>query len=152
MTDSHTEGDWGGPYLSTAFFCETILTEQQNVPSYIRVVDRVTYTPQGVDLVGPGVMPPMSFQCYLVVSFKSGKAKGRHDVHIRVEPPSGIRGENQVFPLFFEGEDRGAAINIQLNLILESEGLYWFDVLMGGRLMTRMPLRVIYLPVAMSQS
>lgn len=48
-------------------------------------------------------------------------------------------------PVLFEGEERG--VNIFLNLNFqpkEEEGLYWFDVLLEGTVVTRIPLRVLY--------
>lgn len=141
--------DWGGPYVAAAFLCEKVLNELDNVPSYVRVLDRVTVTPPVGSTQPAGSMPSFPFQCTLVVSFKSGRAKGRHDVAIQVEGPSGLREDEVVYPMLFEGEDRGVALNLQVNLILTHEGIHWFDVTIDQRLVTRVPLRVIYQPAGL---
>jgi hypothetical protein len=49
--------------------------------------------------------------------------------------------ENDVF--VEGGLDRGFAIASPLVLNLDTEGLYWFDVFFEGRMVTRVPLRVL---------
>lgn len=43
----------------------------------------------------------------------------------------------------FEGEERG--VNLILNMKIEAmEGVYWFDVSVNERLLTRVPLGLMY--------
>ena len=53
-------------------------------------------------------------------------------------------------PLLFEGEERGVQIFVNLNMQVTEEGLYWFDVLLEGATITRVPLRVIYQRLTLS--
>jgi hypothetical protein len=68
-------------------------------------------------------------------------------VHVRPEAPSGQQLETFQFPVLFEGGNRGANIVAKMNFQVDQEGLYWFDVLLGGtQLLTRVPLEVVYQP------
>jgi len=134
----------GGPYLQEAFFCEKILREADNVVSFIRQVDRLTTAASGPG--APVDMPPTSYTSHIALAFKSGEARGTHEVKIIRESPSGIRDSEPVLAmaLFLEGEDRGAGLYGPVAMTFEQEGLYWFDVYVDETLMTRMPFRVIY--------
>lgn len=134
-----------GPYLQTAVLCEKVLQEADGVLSLIRIVDREVIT-----LVGPKPpegMPSIPIRLYAVLALKSGGARGRHQLALRPEQPSGIQLTATEVPVYFEGEDRGVNAVIEVNLMPQEEGLFWFDVLLDGSIMTRIPLRVIYQPV-----
>lgn len=140
-----------GPFLAAALLCERVLTEQDGVISLIRIVDRLTHTVVGPQ--APAAMPPVRISWQLVLIFKSGAARGRAEVVLQLEEPSGLRVPHQtLLPVFFEGDDRGVQLIVALDLELTQEGLYWIDVLLEGRLMTRVPLRVIYQRVTTSPS
>jgi hypothetical protein len=130
-----------GPYLQLAAFCESVLTEQNGVNSLIRVVDRITVP---IHLLPEGAPHP-PYQLIAAIAIKAGSARGSTEVTLRREAPSGLR-ETTSFSLtvLLEGEDRGIQINLPIAIDTREEGLYWFDVLVGGNLMTRMPLRVIH--------
>ncbi len=138
----------GGPYLSTAVFCEKVLQEKDGVVSVIRIVDRFILTASGPQ--PPEKMPPMTIATTAFLSFKSGFAKGSHTVKLVSMDPSGRpAGPEALLPVFFEGDDRGANITVNVNLRVAEEGLYWFEVLLGERLITKIPLRVVYQRVSL---
>ena len=134
----------GGPYLLAAFFCEKILREQDGVVSFIRQIDRLIVNASGPQ--APTQMPMTNFSANFVVLLKSGEARGRHDIRVVREGPSGIRDAEDLVSttVFLEGEERGAGILANINMSFDQEGLYWFDVYADETLMTRMPFRVIY--------
>ena len=43
------------------------------------------------------------------------------------------------FPLLFEGDHRGAVLQLDVSIQVKEEGTYWFEVLMSDVLMTKMP-------------
>jgi hypothetical protein len=47
----------------------------------------------------------------------------------------------------FRGEEHGETIVSRLSLVIGDPGLYWFDVLVGERLLSRFPFRVVYEPL-----
>ena len=131
-----------GPYLKTAVFCEHMLREADGVPSLIRIIDRITHTRTGPD--APAEMPPVSHNLTAFISLTSGEACGSHEVSIELEEPSGLRKPSMTGTVLFEGEDKGVNLVLNIAAIFEYQGLYWFSVYLDDKLLTKMPLRVIY--------
>jgi len=129
-----------GPFLTTAVLCERVLEEKDGALSIIRVIDRV------VAQLVPEAPPPV-FNCKVVITLRSGTAQGRSTVNVRRQKPSGQLDEPLTVQVLFEGQERGTNVVFDLNMAAEEEGLYWFEVLLDGELMTKIPLRVIYNPI-----
>jgi hypothetical protein len=139
--------DYRGPYVAMAVLCRQVLQETDGSLSIIRVVHRLTHTVIGPD--PPPTLPPFSAEFSAVIALQAGSARGRATIQFRPESPAGIKQQGQYYDVFFEGEERGINLVISpLHLVLDLEGLYWFDVLVENRLLTRIPLRVIYQRVA----
>jgi len=137
-----------GPYLVAALLCEKVLQEKDETLSIIRMVDRIAVT---VNALGSSeTMPPTVVNLNALISLKSGSAKGRGTVKWRVETPSGLRLPDQLLPVLFEGDDRGVNLIIVLNMVIDQEGVYWFDVLLDEQLLTRIPLRILYQRIGQS--
>jgi hypothetical protein len=141
-----------GPFLAAALFCEKVLQEKDGVTSLIRVVDRLITQATGVN--PPEQMPRLQANLTLFISLKAGFARGSYAVHIRSTNPLGRSADLATLPVLLEGDDRGANLVGIMQLQLDEPGLYWFDVLFEQRLLTRIPLRVVYqrLSVGGSQS
>ena len=137
-----------GPYLNAALLCEKVLQEKDGVISVIRMIDRITLT--ALASSSPETLQPMPVSLYALISFKSGNAKGRHTVKLVTETPSGIRLPEQLFPALFEGDDRGVNLVLNINVVVDQEGVYWFDVILEDQILTRMPLRILYQRVGQS--
>jgi hypothetical protein len=137
--------DSTGPHLQAAIICERVLQEQDGTISAIRLIDRLTHFVRGPD--APETLPRFQQPITFLIAFKSGAARGRYEVQIRVEKPSTEQTDFGRWPVYFEGEERG--VNLVFNVIFEPEleGLYWFDLFFQGERLTRMPLRVVYQPI-----
>ena len=140
-----------GPYLQAAFFAETVLQEPNGVVSAIRIVDQQTQLAVGADVADE--MPPLVATMTIFISVKPGETRGRYSLRIAPEAPSGQKMPELTLPVNFAGEpDRGVQFVLPTQLQLSEEGLYWFDVIWvdgrgnAERLLTRMPLRVVYQP------
>lgn len=130
-----------GPYVQMATFCERVLMEQDGVASVIRVIDRlIANAPVGA----PAEIPEgVVLSATLAIFFKADDAHGRFPVTLRPQQPSGVYLPDQTYDVTFEGDERG--VNLVINLgIPAMEGLYWFDVMVSERLLTRVPLRIMY--------
>lgn len=142
----------GGPYVNAAVLCERAIQETDGVLTIVRAVDKVTAQPipGSGDTTAPGGMQPFPLSLSLVVIMKAGHARGDYTLAIRPEDPTGAQLLALETPLSFTGTDdgQGANVVINLNLGIQHEGLYWFDVLLSGELITRVPLRIEYRPVA----
>lgn len=132
-----------GPFLAIAVFCENAIQDQQGVLSLIRVYQRRT-----IRAVGPGApetMPPQRHTLTLVLSFISGAARGRSEISIKTHAPSGLTvSESPPLSILLEGDDRGANVITTVEAVLDQEGIYWFEVLLNKKPVTRVPLRVMY--------
>jgi|1186.fasta_scaffold174168_3 hypothetical protein len=130
--------DPGGPHLAAALICENVLQEQNGVISAIRIIDRVHFHSEDESR--------RERQVTVLVTLKSGAARGRYKVGIRIEKPSGEQGSTFEAPVFFEGEERGVNLILPTHFAPEQEGLYWFDVFFEGERITRIPLRALFEP------
>ncbi|HTQ69787.1 MAG TPA: hypothetical protein VMI13_13950 [Solirubrobacteraceae bacterium] len=144
--------DSGGPYVQVAAFCEKVIVDR-NVGnlSLIGLVETVTNTAVGEEV--PDEMPPFSLGAItLAVCLWADKAKGRYTVKVRPENPIGEQMAPLTSPVQFESGARGVNLIVPMNLQIDHEGLYWFDVLLSAgsgyedRLLTRIPLEVLYRP------
>jgi len=131
-----------GPYLKAAVFCEKVLREADGVMSFIRVVDRVTITATGPD--APVTMPKTPYNITAVIALTSGQSRGRHEIRIEPEEPSGLKKPAFLATVQMEGEDRGANVVLNMLFTFEMEGLYWFYVYLDDTLLTKMPFRMMY--------
>ena len=143
-------GDTGGPYLAVAVLCEHALEEKDGVQSLIRIVDRLEVKVVGPD--APDELPPGAVKTNLVLHLRGGQARGRGTIRLVMEKPSGQRSEMSRLPVYFEPEERVNRIVVDLTINVQGEGLYWIDVIHEeqGRLLTRIPLRLIYKPIRSS--
>jgi hypothetical protein len=91
----------------------------------------------------PEAIPTVPVNYTLLISLKSGAARGSHSLHLSIEQPSGMHSPEQVLPVFLEGEDRGVNVILPLQLQLTEAGLYWFDLRFEDELLTRIPFRLI---------
>ena len=131
-----------GPYLKAALFCSDAIEGKDGVLSLIRIIDRMTVAAAGPQ--PPQEMPTVSRVLKLVLMFISGRTKGTQNVEIKSEGPDGKTEVVWGGTVFFEGEDRGANLIIDMNIDFQREGLYWFDIYFEGTRITRVPFRVIY--------
>ena len=137
-----------GPYI-TALLCERILEEKDGVRSAVRIIDRVTRT-----MVGPDASPtlqPFDYPVFLLIRLKSGHVRGVYGIKVTLVKPSGESAPILQAPVNFEGdEDRGVDIVGQIQMKVETTGIYWFEIKLEDQgkeeLITRLPFRVIYLP------
>lgn len=133
-----------GPYLRTACFCESVIEGKDGVLSLIRLIDLLTITVSGPE--APDDMPPVDASYKLVVASVPGAAKGRHEVKIVPELPSGIRENDRalVVSVHFESEGKVTPILIDYRYRFEQEGLYWFHLLLDDQLWSKIPFQVRY--------
>ncbi len=131
-----------GPYLILAAFCEQVIEDKAGVLSLIRVVDRLNISATGPD--APDNMPRATLTWTLVISLKSGQARGTHMIRIQPELPSGIRLDPLILSGHFEGGNRGQNLLTRMQMVLEMPGIYWFRIYFDDLFMTQIPVEVIY--------
>ena len=144
MSDEH---EIEGPFLAAALLCESVLQEKDGRLSVIRINNRITIT---AGTGAPEKMPPSTISATALISFRAGFARGSYSVRLQPITPSGKRLPEVSLPILLEGDDRGQNLILPIRLQAAEEGLYWFDVRLNERLLTRIPLRLVYRRIAMT--
>ncbi len=133
-----------GPYVQAALLCERVMVEQDGVKTALRIIDRITQTKTGSN--PPEVMPPFRANIFLMLKLKAGSCSGKHHLQVQLTRPDGQSVIPVTQTIHFEGdEDQGVDFVGTLQLQFELEGIYWFDFLLDSVLLTRTPLRILYL-------
>jgi len=129
-----------GPYLAAAFLCEKVLIEKDNVFSIVRIVDRIKIRSTEFDNMPPGEIGLTAF-----IAFKAGSAKGKYTLKIKPEGPN-FRLQEYAQHINFEGkeENKGSNFVININTVVDKEGLYWFNLFLNDKFISRMPLKIVY--------
>ncbi|MCA1709719.1 MAG: hypothetical protein LC808_43165 [Actinobacteria bacterium] len=133
-----------GPYVALAIFCEQAIEDKNGVLTLVRIVDQITVSVSGAD-ASDDLPPGAAIQTTLVVGLKAGEARGKQTVQIVVEHPDTSRHPGPEMPVHFtQGPATGANLVLTSTIVLSTAGLYWADVLVNERLVTRAPLEVRY--------
>ncbi len=131
-----------GPYIQMAGLCDQVIEDKTGALSLIRIIDTITHTEARPD--APAEMPPVTYPMKMVIMLKSGRARGRHELKIVPQLPSGETKVPLVRSIQMEGEERGANHIINMLFTFTMEGLYWFNVYLDDSLLTKIPLRIKY--------
>jgi hypothetical protein len=128
------------PILLATLFCESVLEEANRTLSVIRIMDRVTVQ---IPADFPEGAKPLVHISGLI-ALRSGDFIGDAILEIFMNTPSGTRQRVQEFRLPLPGGHQGMNLKMDIKLGLESEGIYWFDVLVNQEHRSRMPLEVVF--------
>ncbi len=129
-----------GPYIQAACFCNMVIEDKGGVLSLIRIIDTLTHRAVGPS--PPEDMEPVSYQMKLVLMLKPGSARGRHELKIVPELPSGLSDTSTGMSVHFDGEDKGTNVVTDMHYTFTQEGLYWFHVFLEDEHLTSLPFRV----------
>lgn len=131
-----------GPFIQIACFCEMTIEDKQGVLSLIRIIDTVNHQIMGRS--PPQNMQPFDYPLKLVLTLKSGKAKGRYEVSIVPELPSRIKDSAANISAHLGGEERGTNMIIDFRYRFTQEGLYWIHIYLEDDHLTSIPFSVKY--------
>ncbi|HEY8549554.1 MAG TPA: hypothetical protein VIL35_06345 [Vicinamibacterales bacterium] len=127
-----------GPFVAMAVFCQRLDRQPDGTVDVVGVID-------GVQLSGPEPgetdAPPV-VRLLGLVSLRAGEARGRRTLSLQAHFPDGALGASLTRHVEFTDRVPGATIGFPLELEAREPGLYWFDVLCDGALLTRIPLVV----------
>lgn len=144
MAKKQSAAKIGGPFLAAAFFCENILEDADGSLSVIRIHD-------GMNIVisdeAPADFPskdkPFPIRKFFLLTFRSGDSPGDHQLKVVVLSPSGKRTEmvNRTVTLK-DVSNGGLNVKNEAMIGVHLSGVYWFDVFLDGKRMTRMPFKI----------
>lgn len=130
------------PFVQLAVLCERAQQDQYGSLSILNILEQLVAGTS--DPNAPDRMPTFRFKADLAVAFVSGELRGERALTIVPETPSGERMDPVTQQVEFRGEDSRVVFISNLSLDISEAGVYWFDVLLEGRRLTRIPLRVRY--------
>ena len=134
-----------GPYLLAALLCEKVLEEKDGIKSAIRMIDRIIRTIPRPD--PPTVMEAFSYGAMILIRLKSGNVRGVYPLKIIFIAPSGESRAPLTISVNFEGEeDRGVDIVVRTRFQFEVPGIHWIEIYLKEDFLTRIPIRVVYIP------
>lgn len=130
-----------GPYLNAAVLCENIVEDSNGMLSAVRMLDTISIAVQHPNEVSKA--SPANIGGNLLLSFKTGESRGNHRLKVELVYPNGRKKPafSQVakFPKEAYG---GVNIKAKVGIGVFESGLYWFDVLLDGKRVTRVPLNI----------
>ena len=130
----------GGPYLSAALFCDQILEDRDGTLSAIRIIDTVTL--KIAASTPPNQAIPLSVA--MLLTFKSGDSPGKHEIRVDMRSPAGKlkRGGPQTHEL---SEQPYGGVNLKMitTIMVKKGGVFWIEINLDGRRISRTPLNVI---------
>lgn len=133
-----------GPFVAAAVFCENIVEDSSGMLSAIRILDTINVA------VPPHIDPPtkknqLPLSLNLLLSFRSGDSPRRQRLKVTIESPEGKRKDvGASRPVEYTKEPHAVTnVKVKVNLGVHSSGVFWFDVFLDGKLMTRVPLNVV---------
>jgi hypothetical protein len=142
-----------GPWVHLACICDTV-DRDGNILTLNRVIDVLNVFvggtgPNGGILPLPGgelppTLPTVDVNYALVISLKGDDFVGDAVLKVELEWPSGPKHLGFEAPLHFEGGGSGVNVTIGLKTTFGEHGTFWFDILIGRRLLTRVPFDVRY--------
>ena len=133
-----------GPFVSLAVFCDQAIEDKSGVLTIIRIVDQVTLMAAGPD--APEELPPgAAINTTLVIGLKAGQARGRQALQVTFVHPDGSRHPGPELNFHLAGlEHSGQNFILKAGVALSDAGIYWAEVWINKRLVTRTPLDVRY--------
>jgi hypothetical protein len=134
-----------GPFLTAAFFCQGVATDDDGVISIHRMVDSLQFTipadaPPGL----PKLATPFIVQPYFYLCFKTDSQEDRYHVKIVCEHPD--RTESVIFNATLETRpmDNGCSLALEVVMEFDRPGKRWYRVELDGMVATRVPLLVFF--------
>jgi hypothetical protein len=132
-----------GPYVSLATFCDQVIKGDDGALSLIRIIDSMNIQAAGPE--APDELPGGLANATMVLSLRAGKALGAQTVGISLERPDGTtKSGGEMSVNFSPGQHGGINLILPLQIEVASAGLYWANVFVNKRLMTRVPLQINY--------
>lgn len=128
-----------------AVLCQAVQRRDDGTMDVLGIAEGVVLEPPPPSEDDPlGLRPAAVLPLRLLVSLRAGRARGPCRVDIVGRYPGGKAGPSTAVQVEFSDERPGATVNVPVELRVHEPGTYLFDVLAAGRLLTTVPLTVIY--------
>jgi hypothetical protein len=137
MPEPVQDVDDEGPWLAAAVFCESVIEDHNGARSLIRLHH------------GGEFFDAQKSAAYaepvLFLSFIGGKRRGRFSVEIVGRVPGRSPRQVAVIQFALDGPGSGHDAYALVHIAADVEGIAWFDILLDGRLLTRVAYRILHI-------
>lgn len=134
-----------GPFVAMAVLCQGVQRREDGTMDVLGIVEGVVLEPPQPGEDDPlGLRPVAVLPLRLLVSLRAGGLRGPQRVEVVGRYPGGARGPSTGVPVEFTDARPAATVNVPIELQVHQPGTYAFDVLVGGRRVAEVPLRVLY--------
>lgn len=130
--------------ITVATFCERTLDEKDGVPSLIRLIDRITFTPpapQTFDAEGKPLEPHVALAFYIRLS--SLNEGSEHELRLTIQNPLGEEKEIVKYPFKIERNKSGVNFRGDLTVGVKHAGFYWMRIYIDSVFKMQIPLEVV---------
>jgi hypothetical protein len=134
--------------LSVAAFCLQVLNEDDNSFSGIRFVDHYLVKPPPSDKPDErSLVSVWAFIGFKSRTFAFGELAGDHLLRLVLWTPGRKKKMARDFRLPSVAENVTALnFRIRLDLRVKTQGVWWANVFLDGKLYAKMPLRIVFVP------
>lgn len=134
-----------GPFLTAAFFCESVSTDDDGAITIHRLVDALEFQiPAEAPPGFPSANSPVIAQRVFYLCFKTDGQEDRYQVKIVCEHPDGTGSVVFNGPLEIEPMHNGCSLALELTMAFDRPGKRWYRVELDGQMVTRAPLLVFF--------
>jgi hypothetical protein len=149
MDNAKSNGAKPFPHLVAAFFCEKTLTEPDGVVSAIRIVDIVQLPPLPKDASKMARQGVMLGNLVFVMMIRAGGYRGKITWDVYAVSPSGkkVKIAQQKDVDIGDSPEKGINVAFPPGFKWEKPGVYWFEIYVNNKRMTRTPLVIKLQPV-----
>lgn len=130
------------PSLRYGLLCERALIEQDNIISFIRVIDRININAQGTGL--PTQMPEVPVSFTIAWSWVGGL--GNYRTRVVITGPGEARFEFPETSFYLSSLDGGQNTVVTAQFPVKTPGMYWVTFELNGESRSRIPLLIVYNP------
>ena len=144
----------GGPWVILACFTDAVQQEKDGTLRLGRIIDKINIEVKATAPGGEEVtmsleqllpsLPPLPVTLILVVGIKGGDFAGDAVLAIEIDRPDGKRVSGLRRSMTLPGAHGGMNAILRMTLSFEGPGVRWFNVRLGRKLLTRVPMEVSY--------
>lgn len=123
-----------GPFVALAVLCQRYDRQPDGTVDVSGIVDGVGLRAESAEQLQhePAIVP-----LTVLVALRAGAERGVRMVEVRGVFPSGLAGPAVSQRVVFSDDRPGVTLRVPLELSVQEPGTYWFDVVVEGRLLTR---------------
>lgn len=123
-----------GPFVALAVLCQRYDRQPDGTVDVSGIVDGVGLRAESPEQLQhePAIVP-----LTVLVALRAGDERGVRIVEVRGIFPSGLTGPAVSQRVVFSDDRPGVTLRVPLELSVQEPGTYWFDVVVEGRLLTR---------------